>query len=134
MSSEPWAGEGEGVREFHGHEGLPAPAQGTGGFEVGAGLVDQQVQQFAVLLVLHDGVAGADHAEDVGPAGTRVGADGGVVVGNRDGGDPVGGDIGGGERDGVHVPAAEAGGGHDLLGGQAVAGGTRGGARRRCGR
>jgi hypothetical protein len=40
---------------------------------VGAGLVDQQVEQFAVLLVLHDGVAGADDPEDVGLARGGVG-------------------------------------------------------------
>ena len=82
-SSEPFdAGEGDRLRELHGHEGLPAPAQAAGGFEVGAGLVDEQVEQLAVLLVLHDGVAGADHAEDVGPARHGVGADGGEVVGH----------------------------------------------------
>jgi hypothetical protein len=114
--------EGEGVRELHGHEGLPAAAQRSGGLEVRPCLVDEQVEQFAVFLVLHDGVAGADNAQHVGLAGDRVGAHGGEVIGDGDRGDAVLGQIGGGECDGAHVPSAEACGGHGLFGGEAVAG------------
>jgi hypothetical protein len=115
-------GEGHGVRELHGHEGLPAAAQRAGGLEVRAGLVDEQVEQLAVLLVLHHGVARSDNAENVGSAGGGVGAHGRVVVGDGQGGDPVRGEVGGSERNGADVPATEPRGGHDLLGGQAVAG------------
>src|SRR4051794_7753926 len=52
-----------------------------------------------------------------------VGADGGEVVGHLQGGDPVGAQLGGGQGDGVDVPAAQLRGGHDLFGGQAVGGG-----------
>ena len=45
------------------------------------------------------------------------------MVGHRQGGDPVGGQVGGGQRHGVDVPAAQPRGGHDLFGGEAVAGG-----------
>jgi hypothetical protein len=116
------AGDRQAGRQFHGDEGFPAPAQAAGGFEVGAGFVDEQVEQFTVLLVLYDVVVASDHGKHLSCAGLGVGAHGGEVVGDLQGGDPIGGDLGSGQRQGADVPPAEVGGGHDLLGGQAVAG------------
>ena len=116
-----------------------AAAQGPGGLEVGAGGVDEQVEQFGAGLVLHGDVVAADDAEVVGGAGDGVGPHGHRLVRGGDGG-AVRGVAGDGDL--ADVPVAEQGGGDDLGRGHAaggdgaelVPGRLAGGRRRRCGR